>query len=113
MSHVSSISASSYPYRGTLSRLDSNGDGVLSREEREADERPGILDANDAEGSAADGSNSVLGSLMAKLMQLPNADAASSAKSPENNVAFDVDLLSPMDAYNSTYGQYDVENVAA
>ncbi|MFT4001778.1 MAG: hypothetical protein QM684_16175 [Rhizobium sp.] len=109
MSHVSSISASSYPYRGTLSRLDSNGDGVLSREEREADERPGILEADDTEGSGADGSNSALGGLMAKLMQLP----ASGAKSQETNVAFDLDLLSPMDAYNSTYGQYDADSIAA
>ncbi|WP_112797070.1 hypothetical protein [Rhizobium sp. SYY.PMSO] len=113
MSHVSSISASSYPYRGTLSRLDSNGDGVLSREEREADERPGILEADDTEGSGADGSNSALGGLMAKLMQLPGAGTASGAKSQETNVAFDLDLLSPMDAYNSTYGQYDADSIAA
>ena len=113
MSHVSSISASSYPYRGTLSRLDSNGDGVLSREEREADERPGILEADGAEGSASDGSNSALGGLMAKLMQLPNADVASRAKSSGTIVAFELDMLSPTDAYNSTYGQYDVESVAA
>lgn len=113
MSHVSSISGSAYPYRGTLSRLDSNDDGVLSREEREADERPGILETDNTEGNAADGSNGALGSLIAKLMQLPNADAASAAKSPESSVAFDLDLLSPMDAYNSTYGQYDVDSVAA
>ncbi|KAA1177927.1 hypothetical protein FP026_22240 [Rhizobium tropici] len=113
MSHVSSVSGSAYPYRGTLSRLDSNDDGVLSRGEREADERPGILETDNAEGNAMDGSNSALGGLMAKLMQLPSADVASTAKSPESSVAFDLDLLSPMDAYNSTYGQYNVDSVAA
>ncbi|AYG65658.1 MULTISPECIES: hypothetical protein [unclassified Rhizobium] len=113
MSHVSSTSSSSYPYRGTLSRLDSNDDGVLSRGEREADERPGILEADNPEGDTADGSNGALGSLMAKLMQLPNADAASMAQSPKSSVAFDLGPLSPMDAYNSTYGQYDVDSVAA
>lgn len=108
MSHVSSVSNSSYAYRGTLSRLDANDDGVLSRQEREAAERPGILEAN-----GDDGSGNAMGSLMAKLMQLPNADTASQAKLPASNIAFDVDLLSPMDAYNSTYGQYDVDSIAA
>jgi hypothetical protein len=112
MSHVSSISNSSYPYRGTLSRLDSNGDGLLSEGERAAAERPGILEADDP-GAAADGSSSALSNLIAKLMQLPSADAASTAKSPESSVGYDLDLLSPMDAYNSTYGQYEANGVAA
>ncbi|MBB3382747.1 MULTISPECIES: hypothetical protein [unclassified Rhizobium] len=112
MSHVSSISNSSYPYRGTLSRLDANNDGLLSEGERAAAERPGILEADDP-GAAADGSNSALGNLIAKLMQLPGADAASTAKSPESNAVYDLNLLSPMDAYNSTYGQYDADSVAA
>lgn len=107
MSHVSSISSSSYPYRGTLSRLDTNGDGVLSGEEREAGERPGILEAD------TDSSASALGGLIAKLMQLPSADAASTVKSTQINTAPDTDLLSPMDAYNSTYGQYDLDGLAA
>ncbi|MGY5780656.1 hypothetical protein [Rhizobium sp. LEGMi135b] len=112
MSHVSSVSNSSYPYRGTLSRLDSNGDGLLSQEERSVDERPGILEANNTD-ATADGSNSALSGLIAKLMQLPGADAASTAESQDSNVAFDLDLLSPMAAYNSTYGQYDDDSIAA
>ncbi|NLR95523.1 hypothetical protein HGP17_01580 [Rhizobium sp. P38BS-XIX] len=111
MSHVSSISNSSYPYRGTLSRLDSNGDGVLSREEREAADRPGILEQDNTSGG--DGSSPAMSSLMAKLMQLPIADSASKTRAPDANIAYDVDLLSPMDAYNSTYGQYDVNDIAA
>jgi hypothetical protein len=46
-------------------------------------------------------------------MQLPGADAASTAKSPESNAVYDLNLLSPMDAYNSTYGQYDADSAAA
>lgn len=110
MSHVSSTSNSSYPYRGTLSRLDANGDGVLSRDEREAGQRPGILEEDN---SGNDGSGNALGSLMAKLMQLPSSDTASKTRLPESNIAFDMDLLSPMDAYSSTYGQYDVDSMAA
>ncbi|CAN7223913.1 hypothetical protein LJR251_000774 [Rhizobium rhizogenes] len=112
MSHVSSISNSSYPYRATLSRLDANDDGVLSREEREADERPGILEA-DSNADGGDGTSSALSNLMAKLMQMPSGDATAASKSLETNSAFDLDLLTPMDAYNSTYGQYDVDNMAA
>ena len=112
MPHVSSASNSSYPYRGTLSRLDSNGDGLLSQEERAVDERPGILEASNTD-AVANGSNGALSGFIAKLMQLPTADIASTAKSPESNVDFDLDLPSPMDAYNSTYGQYDVDSIAA
>ncbi|ENN86283.1 hypothetical protein RHSP_35219 [Rhizobium freirei PRF 81] len=108
MSHVSSVTNSSYPYRGTLSRLDTNGDGLLSGQERQAGERPGILQEN-ADNSAADSTSGAMSDLMAKLMQLPSADVASRAKLPEHHT----DLFSPMDAYNSTYGQYDVGSIAA
>ncbi len=112
MSHVSSVSNSSYPYRGTLARLDANGDGMLSGEEREAGQRPGILQAN-ANSGTSDGSNNALSSLMAKLLQMPSADTASQAKLPGHTTAFDMDLMSPMDAYSSTYGQYDADSMAA
>ncbi|AYG58601.1 hypothetical protein [Rhizobium jaguaris] len=109
MSHVSSTN-SSYPYRGTLSRLDANGDGVLSQEERKADERPGILET-DAITSGK--TNGAMGSLMAKLMQLPGGGATLTNTSPEAGNAGDLGLLTPMDAYNSTYGQYDTDSMAA
>ncbi|MEF0939336.1 hypothetical protein [Rhizobium sp. BR 362] len=109
MSHVSSTSSSTYPYRGTLSRLDANGDGVLSQEEREVDERPGILETDAVDSGSANGAMS---SLMAMLMQMPSGGATTS-KMPEASSAFDFDMLTPMDAYNSTYGQYDVDNMAA
>ncbi|MGY5806342.1 hypothetical protein ACXHXG_01420 [Rhizobium sp. LEGMi198b] len=109
MSHVSSTSNSTYPYRGTLSRLDANDDGVLSREEREADERPGILETDAVDNGSANGA---LGSLMAKLMQMPTGSATTGKMSAASN-AYDLDLLTPMDAYNSTYGQYDVDSSMA
>ncbi|WFU09981.1 hypothetical protein QA646_03690 [Rhizobium sp. CB3090] len=109
MSHVSSTSNSTYPYRGTLSRLDANDDGVLSREEREADERPGILETDAVDSGSA---NSALGSLMAKLMQMPTG-GVTTGKMSESSSAFDLDMLTPMDAYNNTYGQYDVDSMAA
>jgi len=111
MSHVSSITSSSYPYRGTLSRLDSNGDGVLSQEERQADERPGILET-DAVADGDDDTNNALGSLMAKLMQLPTAGSTSKKPADASN-SDNIDLLTPMAAYNSTYGQYDIDSMAA
>ncbi|MDL2404473.1 hypothetical protein PY650_02145 [Rhizobium calliandrae] len=110
MSHVSSTSNSSYAYRGTLSRLDANGDGILSREEREADERPGILEAD---AIANSNRNGAMGSLIAKLMQLPGGGATLTNTSPEANNANDFGLLAPMDAYNSTYGQYDTDSMVA
>lgn len=120
MSHVSSISNSSYAYRGTLSRLDANGDGILSREEREADERPGIIeaDAGESESSAYGtvsslGNTGVLGSLMAKLIQLPSSGVATAAGASDVTSVGDLEGLTPSDAYSSTYGQYDVDDMAA
>ncbi|MBB3608901.1 hypothetical protein [Rhizobium sp. BK602] len=120
MSHVSSISNSSYAYRGTLSRLDANGDGILSREEREADERPGIIEADAGESESSTygtvssiGNSGALGSLMAKLIQLPSSGVATVEGTSDVNGTADLDELTAADAYNSTYGQYDVDDMAA
>jgi hypothetical protein len=114
MSHVSSMANSSYPYRGTLSRLDENGDGLLSRQELAAGQRPGILET-DANDGTLDGP---LSSLMAKLMQLPSSGKTDSTKlslmqpgSASASVQTDADLQAAMDAYRATYGQYDVNVV--
>src|ERR1700710_2044689 len=77
MSHVSSLANSSYPYRGTLSRLDENGDGLLSRQELAAGQRPGLIEADVSDDGTLDGP---LSSLMAKLMQLPSSGKTDSNK---------------------------------
>jgi hypothetical protein len=117
MSHVSSLANSSYPYRGTLSRLDENGDGLLSRQELAAGERPGLIEADvsDENDGTLDGP---LSSLMAKLMQLPSTGKTDSNKlslmqlgPASGSVQTDADLQAATDAYRGTYGQYDVGNV--
>ncbi|WFS01826.1 hypothetical protein [Rhizobium tumorigenes] len=110
MSHVS-VSTSSYPYRGTLLRLDANGDGLLSREEIAADQRPGIM-ANDIDEQPSVSSSSALVSLVAKLMQIPsNGNGASllgsTASADSENDA------QPTDIYRNTYGQYTLDDMAA
>ena len=113
MSHVSLV-ASSYPYRSTLLRLDANGDGMLSREEIAADQRPGILSTS-VDSQSSDASNSALGSLVAKLMQLPT-DGKTDVKGtqlmqPETDAA--TDSQTTTDLYRGTYGQYDLDDMAA
>ena len=115
MSHVS-IVASSYPYRGTLLRLDANGDGVLSREEIAADQRPGIM-ATSADEQSSDASNGALGSLIAKLMQLPTSGKTdlkgTELMQPGAAETTDADSPAAMDLYLGTYGQYALDDMAA
>jgi hypothetical protein len=112
MSHVSSLSNSSYALRGTLSRLDTNGDGVLSREEIAAGQRPGIF-GESTNNDITDSSQSVLGNIIAVMMQSVPASGARASNAPatlpgtSNGVAVDADLQVAMDAYRGTYGQYD------
>jgi hypothetical protein len=112
MSNVSSISNSSYAFRGTLSRLDTNGDGVISQEEIEASERPGILgeDGKDSNDNAPDSSQAVLGNIIALMMQSApfGKQGTYGADAPT-----EPDLQIAIDAYSGTYGQYDVSTMAA
>jgi hypothetical protein len=112
MSNVSSISNSSYAFRGTLSRLDTNGDGVLSQEEIAASERPGILgeDGKENNDNALNNSQVVLGNIIALMMQsapFGNQGTYSAGSATES------DLQVTIDAYSGTYGQYDVSTMAA
>lgn len=117
MAHVSSLTASSYPYRGTLLRLDTNGDGMLSREELAADQRPGLLAmAADTQSSS---SNAGISNLVAKLMQLPT-DGKTDVSQPDlmqpgTDAGSDdnVDTQAAMDLYRGTYGQYALDDIAA
>lgn len=120
MSHVSSLSKSSVPLRGTLARLDTNGDGVLSREEMQAGQNPGIL-GEDSNADGLDRSQAALGNIIATLMQTPaiggSAMSATSVTAPGVGISMgvptDPDMQVALDAYRGTYGQYDVNNMAA
>lgn len=121
MSHVSSIVTSTYPYRGTLSRLDTNGDGILSQTEIAAGDRPGLLSMNSVDGtSGADGSldnaNSPLSAFVAKLLQLPTDSKSTKLVQPgaaSGDTSSTSDDQTPADLYQSTYGQYAMDDIAA
>ena len=115
MSHISSVTNSTYPYRGTLSRLDVNGDGLLSREELAAAEKPGLLSMNSASDSddALDSSSSALDSFVAKLLQLPSSGGLGSSVTNLTQTGSGADGASPSDIYQSTYGQFTMDDMAA
>lgn len=119
MSHVSSIVKSSYPYHGTLARLDKNGDGVLSREEIAADQRPGLLAMND-DSDASNSGNTTAGGLLAKLMQLPSSKTdlnrlqlMQPGTAAASGMDTGADAQASMALYRGTYGQYALDDVAA
>jgi hypothetical protein len=101
MSRVSSVLDTSYAYLATLSRLDSNGDGVLSRGERAADEKPGILtemgQGDQTQELAPKLSNGVLAFMMG-TRQIGNSNSGF------HNQDNSADIL-----YRNTYGQYDLD----
>lgn len=114
MTRTTSISDTSYAYLATLSRLDSNGDGVLSRGERAADERPGIIKElldDDRAGDATQPKFS--GSLVALMMDTRDGGTANSIAVP-----YPLQQTAPTsgnqsdDLYRNTYGQFDFDAVA-
>ncbi|RUM26462.1 hypothetical protein EFQ99_09420 [Rhizobium vallis] len=114
MTRTTSISDTSYAYLATLSRLDSNGDGVLSRGERAADERPGIIKElldDDRAGDATQPKFS--GSLVALMMDTRDGGAENSIVVP-----YPLQQTAPTssnqsdDLYRNTYGQFDFDAVA-
>lgn len=129
MSDVSSVSNSSYAFRGTLTRLDTNGDGVLSREELAAEERPGIIretaDGND------DSSRNVEGGLVAMLLGIRDSGTVGTTANlplPLKQVAPGIIVPGTVgegaalseqsmqvanDLYRNTYGQYESQQIIA
>ena len=124
MSRISSATDSAFALRGTLARLDRNGDGVLSREELEADERPGILSVA-ADDSDASDTQTALGNIIAMLMESPASGSPKQLGSgislmvpaagagSDIGITLDSDLQAAMDAYRGTYGQNDIGEEAA
>lgn len=129
MSDISSVSSSSYAFRGTLTRLDTNGDGVLSREELAAEERPGIIretsDGND------DSSRNVEGGLVAMLLEIrDNGTVGTTANLPlplkqlapgiiisgtvgDGVTPSEQGMQVANDLYRNTYGQYEPQQIIA
>jgi hypothetical protein len=99
MTRVSSVSDTSYAYLATLSRLDSNGDGVLSRGERAADEKPGILKQLSENEDVHPATPKFSGSVLAYMMESGGNGASGSDLQDGNSD----------EAYRNTYGQYDLD----
>ncbi|MBB3591886.1 preprotein translocase subunit SecD [Rhizobium sp. BK529] len=108
MIHLSSVSDVSYAYLATLTRLDANGDGVLSRSERAADQKPGIirefLEVDDA-GSAQTQYRSNLAALM---MEYQDNGSLTGSTVPYALQQITPDANDqPMQVYRNTYGEFD------
>jgi hypothetical protein len=109
MMPISSVPDVSYAYLATLSRLDANGDGVLSRTERAADEKPGIIreflegdDSNDAH-------KEYPSNLAALMMEYRDTGSAAATAVPYalQQIAPQVDDQA-MQIYRNTYGEFDL-----
>ncbi|MBB4479788.1 hypothetical protein [Rhizobium etli] len=113
MTRTTSVSDTSYAYLATLSRLDSNGDGVLSRGERAADEKPGIIKQLLEDDTASDTQPKFSGSLIALMMDTRDTATTSSIAVP-----YPLQQTAPTigdqsdDLYRNTYGQFDFDAVA-
>ena len=109
MTSTTSVSDTSYAYLATLSRLDANGDGVLSRGERAADEKPGIIKELLEEDNTSDTQPKFSGSLIALMMD--SRDSSIAVPYPLQQTAPTTDDQRD-DLYRNTYGQFDFSAVA-
>lgn len=101
MSRVSSVNDTSYAYLATLSRLDMNGDGVLSRGEKAADDKPGILKQLNEGEEAQEPSPKLSSGVLAFMMEAQEVGSVNFSSQRQNNVSDDL--------YRNTYGQYDLD----
>ena len=109
MTALSSVSDISYAYLATLSRLDANGDGVLSRTERAADEKPGIIREFLEDDDSDNTQPKYPSSLVALMMEYSDNGSATGAAVPYalQQVAPDADDQA-MQIYRNTYGEFDL-----
>ena len=113
MTRTTSVSDTSYAYLATLSRLDANGDGVLSRGERAADEKPGIIKEILEEDQTSDAQPKFSGSLVALMMDTRHSDVGNSIAVPYPLQQTAPSTGDQSDAlYRNTYGQFDFDAVA-
>lgn len=104
MTTLSSVSDISYAYLATLSRLDANGDGVLSRTERAADQKPGIIREFLEEDDSGNSQPKYPSSLVALMMDY--GDNGSGVPYALQQVAPDADDQATQ-IYRNTYGEFD------
>ena len=113
MTRTTSVSDTSYAYLATLSRLDANGDGVLSRGERAAEEKPGIIKELLEDDQTSDAQPKFSGSLVALMMDTRPSGLDNSIAVPyplqqtASSTGDQSDVL-----YRNTYGQFDFNAVA-
>lgn len=109
MIHLSSVSDISYAYLATLTRLDANGDGVLSRSERAADEKPGIIREFLEDSDAGNVEPKYPSSLVALMMEYRDSGSATGTAISYalQQVAPDADDQA-MQVYRNTYGEFDI-----
>ncbi|WP_086996584.1 hypothetical protein [Rhizobium sullae] len=107
MTQVSSVSETSYAYLATLSRLDANGDGVLSRGERAADEKPGILKQFGEDDAERQSRSKAGDNALALMIGLGDRDAGSVASNSQDTAGQADDHA--FELYRNTYGQYDLD----
>lgn len=114
MTALSSVSDISYAYLATLSRLDANGDGVLSRTERAADEKPGIIrEFLENDDDAGNRQPKYPSSLVALVMEYRDNGSATGMAVPYalQQVVPDADDQA-MQVYRNTYGEFDLDIAA-
>lgn len=109
MTVISSVPDISYAYLATLSRLDANGDGVLSRTERAADEKPGIIREFLEEDDVGNTQPKYPSSLVALMMEYSDNGSATGTAVPYalQQAAPDADDQA-MQIYRNTYGEFDL-----
>jgi hypothetical protein len=109
MTALSSVSDISYAYLATLSRLDANGDGVLSRTERAADKKPGIIREFLEEDNSGNTQPKYPSSLVALMMEYSDNGSATGTAVP-----YALQQIAPggddqaMQVYRNTYGEFDL-----
>lgn len=101
MSRVSSVADTSYAYLATLSRLDTNGDGMLSRSERAADEKPGILKQLSENDASQEVSPKLSNGVLSFMMGSRSVGSVDFFSQDTDDTTSSV--------YQNTYGQYDLD----
>lgn len=113
MINISSVPDVSYAYLATLTRLDANGDGVLSRTERAAEEKPGIIREFLEDDDSSDPQTNYQSNLAALMMEFRGNGSATGATVPYalQQIVLEAEDQATL-AYRNTYGEFDLDIAA-